>query len=113
MTQADALAAYLGPDMFQRLDWRALNDAQREAILAVFKLGLNAGAQSGAVSTIDAVLASGRVIFCEDGSRWSAREQRDARTVREWGEGALVAIHRGTLYRLDEYESVEIEPLRL
>jgi len=113
MTHADALAAYLGPEMFERLEWRQLSDMQREAILAVFKLGLNAGAQSGAVSTIGEVHARGHVVLCEDGSRWSAREHQDAKMIRDWGEGALVAIHRGVLYRLDEYEAVEIEPLRL
>jgi hypothetical protein len=113
MTQADALAAYLGSDVFDRLNWRQLSEAQREAILTVFRLGLNAGAQSGAVSTIDSVLADGRVVLCEDGSRWSAREGCDASAILDWGEGALVAIHRGMLYRLDEYECAEIEPLRL
>ncbi|MGE0046817.1 MAG: hypothetical protein AB7J28_15135 [Hyphomonadaceae bacterium] len=113
MTQADALAAYLGPDVFDRLRWENLSDAQRDAILSVFRLGLNAGASSGSVSVIDSVLAKGRVVLCEDGSRWSAREKLDADLLKDWGEGALVAIHRGMLYRLDEYEAVEVDALRL
>lgn len=112
MTQADALAAYLGPEVFDRLGWRVLNDEQREAILSVFRLGLNAGASSGSVCAIDSLLAKGRVVLCEDGSRWTARERADADALRDWGEGALVAIHRGMLYRLDEYEAVEVEELR-
>jgi hypothetical protein len=112
MTEADALAAYLGRDLFERLSWRSLNDEQREAILSVFRLGLNAGAQSGAVCAIDSVLAAGRVVLCEDGTRWTAREACDAELLEDWGEGALVAIHRGFLYRLDEYEAVEVEELR-
>jgi hypothetical protein len=53
------------------------------------------------------------VIFCEDGSRWRALGRGDADLVRDWGEGALVAMHRNLIYRLDDYESVEVEPLRL
>lgn len=112
MTEADALAAYLGPEVFDRLGWRALNDEQREAILSVFRLGLNAGAASGSVCAIDSVLARGRVVLCEDGSRWTARQKVDAEILEDWGEGALVAIHRGVLYKLDEYEAVEVEELR-
>jgi hypothetical protein len=95
------------------LRWERLDEMQREAILSVFRLGLNAGAQSGSVSVIDSVLARGRVVLCEDGSRWSAREEVDADLLRTWGEGALIAIHRGVLYRLCEYEAVEVEPLRI
>src|SRR5262245_38263120 len=32
MTQNDALAAYLGPQLFARLEWSRLNDEQRDAI---------------------------------------------------------------------------------
>jgi hypothetical protein len=113
VTHADAIAAYLGPDVFGMLKWERLDETQREAILSVFRLGLNAGAQSGAVSAIDSVLLRGRVVVCEDGSRWSAREPVDADLLHTWGAGALVAIHRGMLYLLDEYEAVEVEPLRI
>ncbi|MGE0830005.1 MAG: hypothetical protein AB7O04_11710 [Hyphomonadaceae bacterium] len=113
MTECDALAAYLGGDVFNRLDWARLSDEQREAILSVFRLGLNAGAQSGAVSTIDSVLARGRVVLCEDGSRWSARERIDADLLADWGEGAMVAIHKGMIYLLDHHSAVEVEELRL
>ena len=113
MTQNDALAAYLGPDLFMRLEWGQLNDAQHEAILSVFRAGLCAGAQSGAVSVIDTVLAEGRVVICEDGSRWAARAEDDAHVMEDWGEGAMVAIHRGTIYRLDPYEAAEIDVLSL
>ncbi len=110
--EPDALAAFLGPEVYDRLRWPALSDDQRGAILSVFRLGLNAGAASGAVASIDAILAEGRVVLCEDGTQWEARAE-DADLVQEWGEGALVAIHRGMLYRLDEWEAVEVEPLRL
>ncbi|MBI1251806.1 MAG: hypothetical protein GC189_10070 [Alphaproteobacteria bacterium] len=110
--EADALTGFLGPDVYDRLSWTALNDEQRAAILCVFRLGLNAGAASGAIAAIDAILADGRVVLCEDGTQWEARAE-DAHLVEEWGEGALVAIHRGMLYRLDEWEAVEVEPLRL
>jgi hypothetical protein len=113
LTHADAIAAYLGEQVFGMLKWERLDDLQREAILSVFKIGLNAGAQSGAVSVIDTVIADGRVVLCEDGSRWSAREDVDASLLHTWGEGQMIAIHRGTLYRLDEYESVEVDELRV
>lgn len=113
MTQNDALAAYLGPELFDRLQWDRLDATQREAILSVFRVGLNAGAQSGAVSTIDLVLGGGRVLICEDGTRWAARERDDAELIEDWGAGALVAIHRHLLYRLDPYQAAEVELLRL
>ncbi|GAN00015.1 hypothetical protein U91I_03678 [alpha proteobacterium U9-1i] len=113
MTQNDALAAYLGPELFARLDWAALNDAQRDAILSVFRVGICAGAQSGAVSVIDTVLGDGRVVICEDGTRWTAREEDDAELIDDWGEGALIAIHRGLVYRLDPYQAAEVELLDL
>lgn len=113
MTHNDALAAFLGHELFSRLHWSRLDEGQREAILSVFRVGLNAGAASGSISMIENVLANGQVIFCEDGSRWRARGKEDAELVADWGEGALVAIHRNLLYRLDDYESVEVEPLRL
>jgi hypothetical protein len=113
MTQNDALAALLGPELFERLDWGRLSDTQRDAILSVFRVGLGAGAQSGAVSTIDLVLGRGKVLICEDGSRWQARERDDAELIEDWGAGALVAIHRQLVYRLDPYEAAEVELLRL
>jgi len=113
MTQNDALAAYLGPELFARLEWAVLNDDQRDAILSVFRVGICAGAQSGAVSTIDSVLGDGRVVICEDGSRWAAREEDDAELIEDWGEGALIAIHRGLVYRLDPYQAAEVELLEL
>ncbi len=113
MTQNDALAAFLGPELFARLEWSRLTHEQREAILSVFRVGICAGAQSGAVSVIDSVLAEGRVVICEDGSRWAAREQDDAHLIEDWGEGALVAIHRGLVYRLDPYQAAEVELLEL
>jgi hypothetical protein len=113
MTQNDALAAFLGPEIFERLDWRRLSVAQREAILSVFRVGIGAGAQSGAVSMIDCVLGEGRVIICEDGSRWAAREKDDAELIEDWGAGAMVAIHRQLIYRLDPYQAAEVELLRL
>ncbi len=113
MTHNDALAAFLGPELFERLDWGHLTPEQREAILSVFRVGLGAGAQSGAVSTIDAVLARGRVLLCEDGSHWRARAEDDAELIEDWGEGALVAIHRQTIYRLDPHQAAEVELLRL
>lgn len=113
MTQNDALAAFLGPDIFERLDWSRLSGTQRDAILSVFRVGLGAGAQSGSVSTIDAVMARGRVLICEDGSQWQARERDDAELIEDWGEGALVAIHRQLVYRLDPYQAAEVELLRL
>jgi hypothetical protein len=113
MTQNDALAAYLGPELFERLDWSRLSERQRDAILCVFRVGLGAGAQSGAVSTIDCVLGSGRVLICEDGSRWAARATDDAELIEDWGAGALVAIHRRLVYRLDPYQAAEVELLRL
>ncbi len=113
MTHNDALAALLGPELFERLDWARLSESQREAILSVFRVGLGVGAQSGAVSTIDLVLARGRVLVCEDGSRWQAREDDDAELIEDWGAGALVAIHRRLVYRLDPYQAAEVELLRL
>jgi hypothetical protein len=113
MTHNDALASYLGPELFARLDWGRLSLEQREAILSVFRAGLGAGAQSGAVSTIDAVLARGRVLVCEDGSQWAARERDDAEMIEDWGAGAMVAIHRHLVYRLDPYQAAEVELLRL
>lgn len=113
MTHNDALAALLGPELFDRLQWSRLSEGQREAILSVFRVGLGAGAQSGAVSMIDAVLAGGRVLICEDGSRWQARERDDADLIEDWGEGALVAIHRQLVYRLDPYQAAEVELLKL
>ncbi len=113
MTHNDALVAFLGPELFARLEWSALNEEQREAILSVFRVGLNAGASSGSVSMIDEVLAEGRVVICEDGSQWEACARDDADLLEDWGEGAMVAIHRNMLYRLDAYEAVEVEPLQL
>ena len=113
MTQNDALAAFLGPELFERLGWGRLSEEQRDAILSVFRVGLGAGAQSGVVSTIDAVLGRGKVLICEDGSRWATRERDDADLVEDWGAGSLVAIHRHLVYRLDPYQAVEVELLRL
>jgi hypothetical protein len=113
MTQNDALAAYLGPEIFERLEWSRLSHRQRDAILSVFRVGLGAGAQSGVVSTVDCVLANGRVLVCEDGTHWQAREQDDAEMIEDWGAGALVAIHRQLIYRLDPYQAAEVEVLRL
>jgi len=113
MTHNDALAALLGPDLFERLKWSTLSDTQHEAILSVFRVGLGAGAQSGAVSTIDAVLARGKVLICEDGSRWQARERDDAELIEDWGAGSLVAIYRHLVYKLDPYQAAEVELLRL
>ena len=113
MTQNDALAAYLGPELFDRLEWDRLTSTQREAILSVFRVGLNAGAQSGSVSTIDLVLGGGRVVICEDGTRWAARERDDAELIEDWGAGALVAVHHQLIYRLDPYQAAEVELLRL
>ena len=113
MTQNDALAAYLGPELFERLDWSRLSEAQRDAILSVFRVGLGAGAQSGVVSTIDAVLGRGKVLICEDGSRWQARERDDAELIEDWGAGAVIAVYRQLMYRLDPYQAAEVELLRL
>jgi hypothetical protein len=113
MTQNDALAAYLGPELFERLDWGRLSSAQRDAILSVFRVGLGAGAQSGSVATIDCVLARGKVVICEDGSHWQACATDDAELIEDWGAGALVAIHRQLIYRLDPYQAAEVELLRL
>lgn len=113
MTQNDALAAYLGPEIFERLEWSRLSLGQREAILSVFRVGIGAGAQSGVVSTIDCVLGRGRVLVCDDGSRWQTRAQDDAELVEDWGAGALVAVHRQLLYRLDPYQAAEVELLRI
>ncbi|MGQ0531566.1 MAG: hypothetical protein ACT4OF_02610 [Caulobacteraceae bacterium] len=113
MTQNDALAAYLGPELFERLDWGRLTPVQRDAILFVFRVGLGAGAQSGAVSMIDCVLARGKVLICEDGSHWQTRDRDDAEMIEDWGAGSLVAIHRQLVYRLDPYQAAEVELLRL
>lgn len=113
MTHNDALAAYLGAELFDRLEWDRLSITQREAILSVFRVGLSAGAQSGSVSTIDLVLGQGRVLICEDGTRWAARERDDAELIEDWGAGALVAIHRHLVYRLDPYQAAEVELLQL
>ena len=113
MTHNDALAAYLGPDIFHRLAWGGLTMDQRDAILSVFRVGICAGAASGVVSTIDEVLADGRVVICEDGSHWAARADEDAHLFEDWGEGAMVAIHRGLVYKLDPYDAAEVEPLAL
>lgn len=113
MTQNDALADFLGPELFEQLDWLRLSEPQRAAILSVFRVGLGAGAQSGVVSTIDCVLARGRVLICDDGTRWAARELDDAELIEDWGAGAMVAIHRHLIYRLDPYQAAEVELLRL
>jgi len=113
MTHNDALAAFLGPELFERLEWSRLSEGQRAAILSVFRVGLGAGAQSGAVSMIDCVLGRGKVLICEDGSRWQARDRDDAELIEDWGAGALVAIHRQLVYRLDPYEAAEVELLKL
>jgi hypothetical protein len=113
MTQNDALAAFLGPELFERLDWGRLTHMQRDAILSVFRVGLGAGAQSGVVSTIDCVLGQGRVVICEDGTRWAACENDDAELIDDWGAGAMVAIHRQLISRLDPYHAAEVELLRL
>jgi hypothetical protein len=107
MTQNDALAAFLGPELFERLDWGRLSHEQRDAILSVFRVGLGAGVQS------DAVLARGKVLICEDGSQWQARERDDAEMIEDWGAGSLVAIHRQLVYKLDPYQAAEVELLRL
>jgi hypothetical protein len=113
MTHNDALAAVLGPELFERLEWMSLKASQREAILSVFRVGIGAGAQSGVVSTIDCVLGDGRVLICEDGSRWQACADDDAELIEDWGAGALVAVHRQLMYRLDPYEAVEVDILQL
>ncbi|MEZ6024018.1 MAG: hypothetical protein R3C16_11535 [Hyphomonadaceae bacterium] len=113
MTHNDALAALLGPELFERLQWSRLSEEQRDAILSVFRVGLGAGAQSGVVSTIDCVLGEGRVMICEDGTRWSAIARDDAEMIEDWGAGSLVAIYRQLIYRLDPYQAVEVAPLRL
>jgi hypothetical protein len=113
MTQNDALAAYLGPELFERLQWDRLSEQQREAILSVFRVGLSAGAQSGAVSMIDSVHARGKVLICEDGTHWQARERDDAEMIEDWGAGSMVAIYRQLVYRLDPHEAAEVELLRL
>ncbi len=112
MTANDALASYLGPELFYRLGWSELSIEQRDAILSVFRSGLNAGAASGSVVTIEEVLADGRVIVCDDGSTWETSPD-EAEVLEDWGEGVLVAVHRGMLYKLDEWEAVEVEALQL
>ena len=113
MTRNDALAALIGPELLERLEWSRLSDAQREAILSVFRVGLCAGATSGTVSTIDMVLGEGRVVICEDGTRWAAREEDDAELLEDWGAGAVIAIHKGTVYRLDPFQAAEVDVLTL
>ncbi|MES1156315.1 MAG: hypothetical protein ABUL73_00925 [Alphaproteobacteria bacterium] len=113
MTHNDALADFLGPELFARLEWAQLSEEQRAAILSVFRVGICAGAQSGAVSIIDSVLAEGRIVICEDGSHWAARARDDAEIIEDWGEGAMIAIHRGLAYRLDPYQCAEVDVLRL
>lgn len=113
VTHNDALAALLGPELFAQLAWSELCEAQREAILSVFRVGINAGAASGVVSTIESVVGNGRIMICEDGSRWAARERDDAEMIEDWGDGALVAIHRGLVYKLDPYQAVEVDDLVL
>lgn len=113
MTANDAMAALLGPDLFDRLGWTSLSEAQREAILGVFRSGLNFGAASGAVSTVERIAGDGRVLVCDDGTMWETVEDADAEQIVEWGEGVMVALHRGMAYRLDEWEAVEVDPLRL
>lgn len=113
MTHNDALAAFLGPELFGRLEWSLLSEAQRAAILSVFRVGICAGAASGAVAVIDEVLAEGRVVICEDGSHWAACADEDAHLFEDWGEGAMIAIHRGLAYKLDPYDAAEVEPLAL
>lgn len=113
MTHADALAAFLGPELFSQLEWSRLSLAQREAILSVFQVGIGAGAQSGTVAVIDEVLADGRVVICEDGTHLTARASDDAETIEDWGEGAMIAIHRGLVYRLNPYDVAEVELLKL
>ena len=112
MTANDALASYLGPDLFVRLGWERLSLDQRDAILSVFRSGLNAGAASGAVMMIEELLIDGRVVVCDDGSTWETCPQ-GAEAIEEWGEGSLVAVHRGMLYKLDEWEAVAVEALQL
>jgi hypothetical protein len=112
MTANDALASYLGPDLFLRLGWEKLSLEQQDAILSVFRSGLNAGAASGAVVTIEELLIDGRVVICDDGSTWEACP-KGAETIEDWGEGALIAVHRGMLYKLDEWDAVEVEALQL
>lgn len=113
MTHNDALAAFLGPDIFARLAWSQLSEDQRAAILSVFRVGICAGAASGTVAVIDEVRAKGRVVICEDGSHWAARADDDAHLFEDWGEGAMIAIHHNTIYKLDPYEAAEVEPLGL
>lgn len=113
MTHNDALAAFLGPELFARLEWSRLSIEQREAILSVFRVGICAGAASGVVSVIDEVHAEGRVVLCEDGSHWAACAEDDAHLFEDWGEGAMIAIHRGLAYRLDPADAAEVEPLAL
>lgn len=113
MTHNDALAAFLGAELFDRLGWTELSESQRDAILGVFRVGICAGAASGTVSTIDAVLGEGRVVLCEDGSRWSAVADDDAELIDDWGAGALVAIHKGLVYRLDPHQCAEVEMLSI
>lgn len=113
VTHNDALAAFLGAEIFERLQWSLLTDDQRAAILSVFRVGLGAGAASGSVSSIEEVIGHGRVVICEDGSQWAACGDEDAERFEDWGEGAVVAIHRGLVYRLDPDDAAEVELLRL
>jgi hypothetical protein len=113
MTPVEAMADMVGEDVFSRLEWTRLTPVQREAVFAVFRQGLNAGASSGAIAAIEDVLGEGRIVLCDDGTLWETDVDTDAELVEEWGEGALVAIHRGRLYRLFDGDSVDVEPLRL
>jgi hypothetical protein len=113
MTHSDALTAFIGPELFTRLQWSELTEGQRAAILSVFRVGLNAGAASGSISMIEELRGRGQVICCEDGSLWRALAPEDADVALCWGEGARVAIHRNLIYRLDDYETIEVEALRL
>ena len=65
------------------------------------------------ITVFDEVIGEGRVVICEDGSRWAARARDDAEMIEDWGEGALIAIHRGLVYRLDPYEAAEVDALQL
>ncbi len=113
MTPFEAMADVVGQEVFARLNWTCLSPEQREAVFAIFRQGLNVGASSGAVAAIEDVIADGRVVLCDDGTLWETEVEQDADLVEEWGEGALVAIHRGRLYRLMDGDSVDVEPLRL
>jgi hypothetical protein len=65
------------------------------------------------VSTIDCVLGGGQIVICDDGTRWSAVARDDAEMIEDWGAGALIAVHRQLLYRIDPFQAAEVELLRL